>query len=343
MALTVYRVVSFFVLSSIILGVIGYVSFLVFYISSSSWVAPLVLSPSQEQVLAFQPQVVNLELALNKQAVELQTAKSTYAQIEAQLIDIDELIVKSDATIQAEAQQLTDTSASIDTLLKSKRQDISRSTAVTANIDQLAAQTTQELNAKLITADQAAQRRISLQSALNSVTDSKALALQLEVQSQQLKNGANTLKGGTTSLSAIMTTRQRLELNATKAQLIIQRETAKQSIDMLVKAIESDVRVLTVAKTSPFYRALREVVTVAFVPYSNLSNIKLNDPVYDCYLQVAFCSRVGKVVTIYDAEEHARHPLFKTELRGKLIEIDFTDPAASKSQVVFVGGKPLLI
>jgi hypothetical protein len=98
-----------------------------------------------------------------------------------------------------------------------------------------------------------------------------------------------------------------------------------------------------VAKSSPYFLALRAPVTVLFIPYDNLKNAKVGAPVYDCLLQVIICTKVGSIAKVYDAEEYARHPLFKTDIKGRFAEATFTNIEAAKSNVLFINGKPLLI
>jgi hypothetical protein len=53
------------------------------------------------------------------------------------------------------------------------------------------------------------------------------------------------------------------------------------------------------------------------------------------------CRRVGTVKQIFPGEEQATHPIFKTQIRGFLIQMDLSHPESAKSKTVFMGGKPL--
>ena len=95
-------------------------------------------------------------------------------------------------------------------------------------------------------------------------------------------------------------------------------------------------------KRSPYYQALTEPAYVAFVQYPNLRDATPGAPVYDCLFQVFLCVRVGTVTQVYDAEQYARHPIFKTDIKGKFVGIEFTRKKSGQSDVVFFGHKPLL-
>jgi hypothetical protein len=48
------------------------------------------------------------------------------------------------------------------------------------------------------------------------------------------------------------------------------------------------------------------------------------------------------VKQIFTGEEDALHPIFKTAIRGFLIQMDLDHPDSAKSETVFLGRKPLL-
>lgn len=338
-----YRVIAFSVMVSAILAIAIYAFLLLFYFSSNSWSAPITLSPAQERVLAFQPQVANLDAALNKQRIELATAKATVTALTSQSEQLNHLVTRVNGAMKTEASQLAATSKAIDVVLSAKRIDLKDTERSITEAQSLLKQIDVEVLSKLITADQAAQRRVALQAALNASTDARAQAIMLGEQARQASATSSTIRGGSSSLIGINAARQAVELRAMAAQLEIQLVTATSTVEALTTSIAELERVLDVAKHSPYHRALRENVYVAFVPYDNLKNAKPNEKVYDCYLQVIACKEVGAIKQVYEAEEYARHPLFKTDLKGRLAEIEFTDVNAARSQVVFIGGKPLFL
>lgn len=340
---TTYRWIAIKFLIGIFAIAFCYAFLVAFFVISNSWVAPILLSPSQERVLAFQPQIAALQASLNKQEIELVAARATVSALTTQTAQIDLLLRRIDGAMSTESVQLAATGKAIDSILANKRIDIKDTDISIADAQHLLKQVETELDAKLITSDQASQRRVSLQAALNAATDAKAQAIALAEQSRQMQAGSSTLRGGSSSLTAIMSVKQAVDLRALQAQSQIQLVTAAATIEALELSIAENKRVLEVAKTSPYFRALRESVPVAFVPYENVHSVQVGMPVYDCYLKVIACRKTGEVTRAYEAEEYARHPLFKTDLKGRMVEIKFDDPTAAESQVLFVGGKPLFL
>ena len=64
--------------------------------------------------------------------------------------------------------------------------------------------------------------------------------------------------------------------------------------------------------------------------------------IYDCYLNMILCRKVGTVKQIFPGEEQAIHPIFKTQIRGFLIQMNLDNAEAAKSKTVFLGSKPVL-
>jgi hypothetical protein len=80
-------------------------------------------------------------------------------------------------------------------------------------------------------------------------------------------------------------------------------------------------------------------VNLAFVPYDNQSNVCAGTPVYDCYLNMVLCRKVGTVKQMFAGEEHATHPIFKTDIRGFLIQMQLDHSESAKSKTVFLNRK----
>jgi hypothetical protein len=100
---------------------------------------------------------------------------------------------------------------------------------------------------------------------------------------------------------------------------------------------------LKMAKQTPLWAAMQGTRTnVALVPYDNQAVANQGAPVYDCYLSIVLCRQVGVLKATFVGEQHTTHPIFKTDLRGFLVQLELTDPDSAKSKTLFVGSKPLL-
>lgn len=341
--LTAYKSIGLLFILAMVIGIVVYGAGLAFFSVNSNWSAPVTLSPSQERVLSFQPQVIALEGTIDKQTIELATAKASVQAMRDQLPKLGSLLNRMTSATAAEASALATTAAQLQEPITAKKGDITSTAVATADAKKLLAQIDAELASKLITSDQAAQRRVALQASLNAATDARTSAVQLDQTAEQLKRSAQTLRGGSGSLTALTAVAQQAQLQTTEAALKIQLATAESTVGALERSIAETKRVLDTAKTSPFYRALREPVTVGFMPYENVDAAVPGAKVYECYLKFIGCYEVGTVTQVYEAEEYAHHPLFKTDLKGRFVDIKFTDAEAARAQVLFIGRKPLFI
>lgn len=342
--ISTYRLVMTGVLLIIVAGVLSYLFLIVFYGLSRNWATPIILSPTQGKVLAFQPQIATLEANLLRNRVELNTARNKLAALTEQIAHLQQLTRHFDRAEAVESAALSKTHAQLEQVLRLKQADVARS-AITLekNIRPMLSSLDAELAAGLITKDEATRRRMEVQSAENALTDARANLEALGEQARLASAASRTLvQTDAASLTALQSLTSNAQLKMTLAQALVEVNTAKESVSQLQRTVDEGERVLKVAKQSPYYLALHHEVPVVFVQYDNVGNVQPGAPVFDCYLHVLLCRKVGTLVQLYDAEEYTRHPLFKTDIKGKFAGIDFTDKAAAESSIVFLGRKPLL-
>ncbi|MCP2085902.1 UNVERIFIED_ORG: hypothetical protein J2Y81_001919 [Paraburkholderia sediminicola] len=331
------------ILLVIVIGVLSYLFLMGFYAVNRNWSAPIVLSPTQEKVLAYQPQVSALEAELLKNRVDLATATEKYRVINGQIADTRKLIERFDAAAHSESHALALSESDIRSALSRKRIDAAQTEKAASDVKPMLASVESDLMAGLITKDEAMSRRLNIQSAINAITDTHISEITLREQARTAATASRTLGGGeASSLSALQSLSNEAQLRMTLAQASVDAETARQSVDQLRATVANAERVLNVAKRSPYYLALTRSVPVVFVAYDNLVNATPGAPVFDCYLQVVVCRRVGAIEHVYEAEEYARQPLFKTDIKGKFARVNFSVKFAEQSPVVFIGHKPLL-
>jgi hypothetical protein len=118
---------------------------------------------------------------------------------------------------------------------------------------------------------------------------------------------------------------------------------AQKQIYEETKQIDRLKQALTTAKQTPYYLSVsgNNAVYFAFVPYDNQSSAAIGSAVYDCYLNMILCRKVGTVKQIFAGEEHAIHPIFRTDIRGFLIQMQLDHSESAKSKTVFLNRKPL--
>jgi len=333
------------ILLIMVMGVLAYLSMVIFYAVDRNWAVPVILSPTQDKVLSFQAQEAALEAAMLKNKVDLFRATETYKTLSNEINNVEFLMKRFNTAAQHESAALSKTVLGMRDVLQEKRTNTLDMEKAAHDAKPLLESIDQELAAGLITKDNALSRRMTIQSALNSATDSRINQITFQEQERLASNASDTLgeHKGATSLTALQSLNNEAQLNLIHAQAIVDAKTAQQSIEQLQATVDKSEHVLQMAQQSPYYLALTKPTSVAFVQYDNLDHAQPGAAVYDCLLQFILCRKVGIVTQIYDAEEYIRHPLFKTDIKGKFIGIDFTRKASSESSVVFLGYKPLLL
>lgn len=328
---------------SFIVSALFYGFSLLFFTINNTWAIPVVLSPSQEKVLTHQAQVANFIQNLEKQKIELLNSEESLSANKILLENALTIKGRLVNSINKESARLASFKERLTVAANEQKRNIQKSREMSNKLRETYKSTEQELEAGLITKDQATLRLKDLQLSDTQVT-SEDLKLRKTINEiEGLDAFSNTLKGSSTDLKAVDVFGTLAELDRTIVDLKVQNLTDEASIKSLRESIKESNKILDIMKNSPYYLALKESINVSFAPYENTKQTKKGQPVYTCYLQMILCKKVGSVSKIYPAEEYTQHPIFKTQIKGQFINIDFDEKKYAKSQIVFVGGKPLLI
>jgi hypothetical protein len=217
---------------------------------------------------------------------------------------------------------------------KQKQADNVKTQAVMAQVKEVEAAIEKDLAAGLITKGDAATQRAALNQAQSAYTDSKIGEVLLT---------DSILEKTTTDTKSLDVLDKQAELISEIAQLDIAVGVAQKQIYEETKQIASLKQALATAKQTPYYLSVsgNNAVNFAFVPYDNQNSAAVGSAVYDCYLNMVLCRKVGTVKQIFAGEEHAIHPIFRTDIRGFLIQMQLDHSESAKSKTVFLNRKPL--
>jgi len=134
---------------------------------------------------------------------------------------------------------------------------------------------------------------------------------------------------------------QKIDLENSIKQYSTNLKINVERLASIEKEIQLSELFLNVSNASYLNDAFYKLNTIAFVPYSNLSDTKIGNPVFKCYFDLIFCRKVGTITAIYDSEEIFQHPIFRNNIRGKFIAINFEELDASQKDVLLLNYKPL--
>lgn len=187
----------------------------------------------------------------------------------------------------------------------------------------------------MITKGDAAQQLSTLNQARDAYTDSKIAEILLT---------DSVLDKTTTGTNTLNVLEKQAELQSEVAQLDIAISVAEKQFYEESRQVDRLRQAIATAKQSPYYLNASggQTLYFAFVPYDNQAHALVGSSVYDCYLNMILCRHVGTVKSIFPGEEQVIHPIFKTQVRGFMIQMNLEHGDSAKSKTVFLGSKPLL-
>jgi hypothetical protein len=192
-----------------------------------------------------------------------------------------------------------------------------------------------DLGSGLITQGDAATQLAAVNQTREAFTDSKIAEVLLT------DNVLDKTTVGTGSLDVLV---KQAELRSEVAQLDVAINVADKQLHEENRQIDRLHQAIATAKLSPYYlnAAGGQTLYFAFVPYDNQAYATLGNAVYDCFLNMVLCRKVGSVKQVFPGEEQLIHPIFKTQIRGFLIQMNLDHSESAKSKTVFLGRKPVL-
>jgi hypothetical protein len=307
-----------------------------FYAVNSSWAAPVILSAADEKSLDFREKLVTSQQTIEDLKVDTNKLSSGIAEMTKHRSALLELEPELQSAIAREKNHNLTVGPELATLDKQKLADNAKTQKVLAQLNQVESDINKDLVAGLITKGDAATQISALNQAQGNYTDSRIAETLL---TDSILDKTTT---GTSSLDVLV---KQAELRSEVAQLDIAISVAQKQLTEESRQIDRLRQAIVTAKQSPYYLNASggQTLYFAFVPYDDQANAVTGAAIYDCYLNMVLCRRVGTVKQIYPAEADATHPIFKTQIRGFLIQMNLDNAESAKSKTVFLGRKPMLL
>jgi hypothetical protein len=331
---TIYRIFAILTLYVVLGGVLAYGFVMGFYALNTSWAAPVILSPTDDKSLSFSEKLVTSRQTLEELNVDKKRLQEGVDEMNKHKTALLALEPELQAAIIREKKHNQATGPQLLELDKQKQADNLKTQAVMAQVKEVEATIDKDLAVGLITKGDAATQRAALNQAQSSYTDSKIGEVLLT---------DSVLEKTTTATKSLDVLDKQAELISQIAQLDIAIGVAQKQLHEETQQIDRLKLALTTAKQTPYYLTVTGDSTVyfAFVPYDNRNSASIGNAVYDCFLNMVVCKKVGTVKQVFGGEEHATHPIFKTDIRGFLIQMQLEQPESAKSKTVFLNRKPL--
>jgi hypothetical protein len=335
LVLTLYRVFAITVLYLVLIGILTYAWIMGFYAVNTSWAAPVILSASDEKSLDFREKLVTSQQTIEDVKVDAKKMSDGLSEMKQHRAALLALEPQLSAAIARENAHNSTAGPELAQLDQQKLTDNAKTQKVLAQLKELEGQINKDLAAGLITKGDAAQQLSALNQTQDAYTDSKIAEVLLT---------DSVLDKTTTGTDTLNVLEKQAELQSEVAQLDIAISVAEKEFYEDSRQISRLREAITTAKQSPYYLNATggETLYFAFVPYDNQEHAIVGTSIYDCYLNMVLCRHVGTVKATFPGEEQAIHPIFKTQIRGFMIQMTLDHPESARSKTVFLGRKPVL-
>jgi len=334
LALGFYKTAGVIFLYGVLALILSYPVLLGFYALNTSWCAPIILTASGDKVLALTQQIVTSGESLNTLTLALDQSEIGLVTMFRQEQELRGLRSRLDKEIPKEASEDWAARHALSDLDVEKTKNNTASVALVAQVDALQAGVARDLQAGLITKNDATALLVSVNQVKVGATDGK-------IEEAVMQDDLTQKNPEHTSRLAILVQREALE------NQIEQIEDAEKVAAEQVVTNKREIAVVNAAvnraKATPYYAASQSDRSVfAFVPYDNQKSAKVGAPVFDCYLSMVLCHQVGWVDKVFGDEEQAMNPVLKTPTRGFLVQLNLIDRKSGQSKTLMLGAKPLL-
>lgn len=346
---TAYKLTGFVILSGILVGLGSYVVMTLFYYASSSWVAPVIVSPTDKRVVE-----LNAQYAAQQSLRDNLTAQKT--ELETKLRDAERVVSAErafqgslKASLETELDDRRRTAAKLGSLRKDYATASAEISAANKDFAGLSKERIKEMfESRLATRDDVVRGNMELASLASAnlglfertvMLDEQLTATRRQVDS--LAFVVAPLGKGAVPTHDVLAYQREMQLSMLSQMRAEEQLTAlKQAISAADATLKRYDTLLSSIKESPYLKAVDHHMTIGFVPYTNAESAKPGTPVFACKGNIVLCKRVGTVGAVLEGEITGAHPMQKIDLRGEMVRLDLDDLHSAREPVFHLGRKP---
>jgi len=349
----IYRTVGFIVLTLILLGLVSFLFTKLFFLFNRSWIAPTLLSPTDERVVRLNSEIVQQSTLRDKLIVEraalgvnVRDAERRAATGMALMQSLTHAAQNEVKARHGERQRLLQLSNDLDEV-KHQVAEATRQFADTSRhtLDE-------QYQAGLATRDRYLSGGLQLGQLAQTNLALTEKASDLTARSQQMQREAEALASAVRSSDPhhaplnVDSLRLRQDFMRSALEVARAKDEIKAYADAQANMDRSIARydeLLKVLSESPLLKALSGKLTIAFVPYENLTHAHAGSAVFACRVGMFGCRRVGQVGQILSGEVSVHSPLESKNERGLMLELAIEEGGhPAQEQVLFLNHAPLL-
>jgi hypothetical protein len=335
---TAYRMLGFGILTIIVFVLIGYIATTAFFYMSDSWIVPMAVNPTDEKVVALEAQLAERQNNRDRLAADLDDANRAIAMQKAYQGEFEKAIQSDLSGRKAALERMHE----LANAAASTRASIRHSNDAFTNA--AGKRMAEEYKAGLIDRQGMLTGKLQLAQITSSSLSLKEHQAEYEVRAADLEAQTRSLEAllaNAASDSPISYDVLKIKQEYEASRLATDKATGLR--DALKLALDREDKLLATLKQTSYLRAIADHAQVAFVPYGNMHTVDRGTSLYGCKLGMVICHKVGTVLEILPGEVQFKHPHRDKMLRGQMVELKLEDAANATDDVLFVGGRPLLI
>lgn len=346
-----YKAMGFFILGGILFALASYLGMHSFFYTSESWIAPIIISSSDEEVIRLYGHAA-------EQKMEREKVLAHARELQVRLADVERIIqterrfqqrfmeaVENDRRLRADElrrlREILETSREVRDQIELSNQAFAGMARKRAN--ELMSARLVDREEYLTLEHQLAQMARTNLSLAETEAGIAGKISELFARSTALDSIGKSGGGSKASVDVVLLEREYLKSSLALARAAEEEGALRENLEATMRAVRMYDEILRSIENAPRIRAIEGKLTVAFVPYENLPNATPDAPVYGCAIGVVLCKEVGRISERLEGEVTARHPVRNKIIRGIFVEVDFSEPDWAEKDVLHVGGRPLFL
>lgn len=306
--------------------------------ATDSFVAPAILSPDNDLVLAGKWKMSELEVERARAAAALEALDADVTACDEAVARLAPLRTSAHEavawTARSTAQQVTAARAELAVLSKQQRQ----LGELIGRQEEIASAAERNLASGLITRSEHAREAQALTQMRVALLDNGRTQLQASFALSQARMAQESLGDGRLGpLLPEALVRQDLAVR-------IELELIRLEGEKRAKRAERDVVREKLAKIDeigrqlrgrPLYRAAERSMDLAFVPYTQIDGVDRGSQVFDCVWGLVWCRSVGRIAEVVPGEVILPDP-WGNQARGQYAVLELNERGAAKSKMLRV-------
>lgn len=332
------RFFAFTALSSLV-ACVAYVGAEAYRAATDSFVAPIILSPDSDLVLASKLRASQLAAERALAASDLEALDETTAAGQQALVRLKNL-QRTPGSASAFATRTNDRRVSAGhveqkMLVEQRALLVEMAEKQAAIVDEARSNLAAGLISKLeVTKERKTQNDLAL-----ALLENDRTRLQTNVQLQQLVLTQKSLQGGDTPAMPEVTAReeQMVHLELEILRLESEQKSKRSERKLLTQKVTALDELDAQLKTRPLFRATEKTMEVAFVPYTQMNGVAAGATVYDCVWGVFHCRAVGVVTEVVPGEVVLPDP-WGNQARGQYAVLGLRDHESAKAKTLRIRG-----